>query len=202
MELEAPPWRCFNDPHVLSIMHYNVGTLTDAKMRFVCEQTHVLGLDIVHLLDVGISWARWPGVLRELKRLLGVTHRAWAFGFAEGGVDKVLKSCRIGGQVVMYTNRLTKTSCFPIIKLGAAMGLSFNVGKSQFLSVGTYWPCANTAAGSFQSHIEKVYGGLDAMRTIKAGLDMAVRSGVAAGRSVVLGGDFNCEVGGTSTLVA
>ena len=58
MESEAPPRRCFNDPQVLSIMHYNVGTLTDAKIRFVCEQAHVLGLDIVHLLDVGISSSR------------------------------------------------------------------------------------------------------------------------------------------------
>jgi len=89
-------------------------------------------------------------------------------------------------------------TCSPIFKLGAASGLSFNIGKSQFLSIGTYWPCQNLASGSFQSHIEKAYGGLQAMSTITAGLDMAIKSGVAARRAVLIGGDFNSEIEGAS----
>ena len=88
-------------------------------------------------------------VLHEFKRLLGATQRVWAFDFVEGGTDPLTKACRVGGQIIMYTSRLTQARVAPIVKLGAAQGLSFNIGKTQYLSIGTYWPCHNDAPGSF-----------------------------------------------------
>ena len=103
--------------------------------------------------------------------------------------------CTIGGQIVAYTNRLTRVSCDSVIKLGSAVALKYNIGKIQYVSIGTYWPCSNVSEGSFQSHISRAYNGLSAIQTIKSGVEMAIHAAIDSGRTVLIGGDFNSDLG-------
>ena len=74
----------------------------------------------------------------------------WQFFHVAGGTsDAHGRRCTIGGQIVAYTNRLTRVSCDNIVKLGGAVGLKFNIGKIQYVSMGTYWPCHNDGKGLF-----------------------------------------------------
>jgi len=151
-------------------MHYNVDALTDPKITFVGKQAAALRLDLIHLLDVRVSAAAWPSVKAKLTAAFGGTKMKWLFHFFEGGMGGQLESrCTIGGQIVCHTNRLSKVTCEPVVKLGAAVCLMFNLNKIQYASVGTYWPCPNNEGGSFQSLIEAAYGGLAAIPLLKTG---------------------------------
>ena len=81
------------------------------------------------------------------------------------------------------------------MKLGGAVALKFNVGKTQYASIGTYWAHPNPAKGSYQSHLEKEYGGIPAILTYKHGIGMAIDAATDAGRTVLVGGDFNSDMG-------
>ena len=119
----------------------------------------------------------------------------WKFFFYEGAIDGSCDPrCTVGGQIVGYTNRLKKVSCDEIVKLGGAVGLKFNIGKTQYASIGTYWAHPNTATGSFQSHLERAYGGIPVLLTLKHGIAMAVDAATDAGRTVLVGGDFNSDL--------
>ena len=100
----------------------------------------------------------------------------------------------MGGQIIGYTNRLSKVTCDETVKLGAAVCLNFNLNKAQYASIGTYWPCMNKEEGSFQRLIEGAYGGLSAIATLKHGIAMAVEAAGSRGHLVLVGGDFNSDM--------
>jgi len=154
-----------------------------------------LKLDYFHLLDVRVPSHAWGGVKNQLLNALSPSNMKWDFFYVEGGVGGASgRQCTVGGQIVAYTNRLTQVKCENIIKLGGAVGLQFNVGSTQFVSVSTYWPCRNDSPGSFQSLIGNEYGGLDATTLLKQGIDIAVSSALEAGKMVLVGGDFNSDL--------
>ena len=179
------------DPSLALVLHYNVDKLTDPKIEFVGLQARALRLDLIHLLDTRVTATEWPAVKAKLTMALVGTNVKWLFHFFEGGMDGAGSGrCTVGGQIVCRTNRLTKVTCEPVVKLGAAVCIKFNLNKIQYASVGTYWPCANNDEGSFQSLIERAYSGLSAISVLKGGISIAVDAAVASGRSVMVGGDL------------
>ena len=128
----------------------------------------------------------------------------WSFFFVEGG-GRLVNKCSIGGQIIAYTNRLTKVTCEEVVKLGAAACISFNLNKAKYASLGTYWPCLNKEEGSFKHQLESVYSGLNAISTLKHGIEMAVHAAGSSGRLVLVGGtsiltcyvwtSISCDIG-------
>jgi len=183
------------DPAVALVIHYNVDGITDEKITFIGSQANALKLDLIHLLDTRVSSVMWPSVKAKLTAAFAGSNMKWLFKFVEGGMTGPRGDrCTIGGQIVCYTNRLSRVTCEPVVKLGAAVCLLFNLNKIQYASIGTYWPCPNNEAGSFQSLLETAHGGLSAISLLKVGITMAVESAIAAGRTVVVGGDFNSDM--------
>jgi len=145
------------DPAVALVMHYNVDSLTPPKIEFIGAQAAALKLDLIHLLDTRVSASAWPSVKAKLTSAFAGTNMKWLFRFFEGGMGGPGKArCTIGGQIICFTNRLSAVTCEPVVKLGAAVCIKFNLNKIQYASIGTYWPCPNNEAGSFQAHIEAV----------------------------------------------
>ena len=185
----------------LSTMCYNVDSLNDLKLNFVCQQAFSLKLDCFHLLDTRVSKGDWPRVKNQFENALMRTCMKWQLFFFEGGITCVdgKSRCTIGGQIVACRHRCTKVKCESIIKLGGAVSLAFNIGKTQFASISTYWPCINEAPGSFKSLLEKEYNGMEALPTIRHGLEMAASAASEAGRLVLVAGDFNSDISRSDT---
>jgi hypothetical protein len=181
------------DPHKAVIFHYNVDKLTDDKITLVGAQAASLHIDLFHLLDTRVTAAEWPSVKARLSRALAGSRMKWMFFFFEGASRRTGKAS-VGGQIIGYTNRLTCVKCEEVVKLGAAVCVSFNLSKSRYASIGTYWPCLNKEEGSFMSHLESAYSGLDAVTTLKHGIAMAVHAAGSNGRLVLVGGDFNSDL--------
>jgi len=181
------------DPHKAVIFHYNVDKLTDDKITLVGAQAAALHIDLFHLLDTRVTAAEWPSVKARLSRALAGSRMKWMFYFCEGASRRSGKAS-VGGQIIGYTNRLTGVKCEEVVKLGAAICVSFNLSKSRYASIGTYWPCLNKEEGSFMSHLESAYSGLDAVTTLKHGIAMAVHAAGSNGRLVLVGGDFNSDL--------
>jgi hypothetical protein len=176
-------------------MHYNVDGITDEKITFIGKQAGFLKLDLIHLVDTRVSTLMWPSVQGKLIAAMAGTKMKWLFKFVEGGMGgPSADRCTIGGQIVCYTNRLSRVTVEPVVKLGAAVCLLFNLNKIQYASIGTYWPCPNNEGGSFQSLLESAYGGLSAISLLKVGITMAAEAAIAAGRTVLVGGDFNSDM--------
>ena len=153
------------DPHKAVVLHYNVDKLTDDKITLVGAQAASLHIDLFHLLDTRVTASEWPGVKAKLIKALAGTRMKWLFHFSEGASRRTGEAS-VGGQIIGYTNRLTGVKCEELVKLGAANCVSFNLSKSRYTSIGTYWPCLNKEEGSFMSHLETAYNGLDAITTL------------------------------------
>jgi len=97
------------DPNTAVVMHYNVDALTLEKMVFVGGQAAALHIDLIHLVDVRVTALQWPGVKKNLTAALAGTRMHWSFLFYEGG-GRLPKQCSIGGQIIAYTNRLSKVT--------------------------------------------------------------------------------------------
>ena len=131
------------DPKAITIWSHNIGSLTIKEITPITSQFVRVNADVVILLDsrIPVSNQTW---INNRFRLALKNLKAMAYKFFHFPPYLVNNRARVGGTMILVSQRIKNPLPTTIINRGIASSIQGLFGTTPIIVIGTYWPVKNT----------------------------------------------------------